>query len=188
MSLEPVTKKLIETAIKSLSDKQIGLLEQWINNWTFYIEKEAKFQPHRNIKYNAGDIVTVCFGYNVGSEQGGNRPAVVIEDNNLSDKTVMIVPLASIHPESKGRTISNSNVYLGELREFNVAANKEEGTETKALVNQMRAISKLRIIQPSKPHHKVIRLGNDNLKMYCVIIHLEIKNSGFKAHKKDFDK
>lgn len=130
MSLEPTTKRLIETATKNLNKKQIGLLEQWINNWTFYIEKESKFQPHRNIKYNAGDIVTVCFGYNVGSEQGGNRPAVVIEDNNLSDKTVMIVPLASIHPESKERTIPNSNVYLGELREFNVAANKEEGTES----------------------------------------------------------
>lgn len=163
MTLESKANDLVTTAKSKLNTKQIRLLEQWLNSWNFYLAREATFQPHRNKKYNPGDIVTVCFGYNVGSEQGGNRPAVVIEDNTLSDKTVMVVPLASIHPGTEEIQRAN-NVYLGELTDFNTAAQKEPGTETKVLINQMRAVSKQRIIKPTKNKEQTINIGNNNLK------------------------
>lgn len=169
-SLDTKISALKRTITSKLSDKQQSLIEQWFYNWNFYLSREASFQPHLNIKYNPGDIVTVCYGYNVGSEQGGNRPSVVLEDNNLSDKTVMVVPLASLDPDETEESVHEKNVFLGELADFNLAAKKPQGTETKVLTHQMRSISKQRIIRPTKDGETVVNVGKEHLsKIYSKI-------------------
>ena len=164
-SLENAFNELKTVIENNLSDKQKGNMEQWLKTWKIYIEREKNFKPHLNIKYNPGDIVSVCYGYNVGSEQGGNRPSVVLEDNDLSDKTVMVVPLASLKPDETEEGVHFKNVYLGELTEFNTASRKPSGTRSKVLIHQMRTISKQRIIRPTKEEHTVINIGEDNLKL-----------------------
>lgn len=177
----PTTRDSLDTAIanlkrsieRNMNTKQKELIEKWFTSWSFYIARESGFKPHENIKYNAGDIVTVCYGYNVGSEQGGNRPAVVLEDNDLSDKTVMVIPLSSLDEGETEESIHNKNVYLGELTDFNAATRKKAGTKSKALIHQMRTISKQRIIRPVKETDAVITLDPCKLKnIYDKIVEL----------------
>lgn len=161
----------LEIAIRGNMDgKRVSLMEKWLSSWTFYIKRESKFKPHENIKYHAGDIVTVCYGFNVGSEQGGNRPAVVVENNDHSNRTVMVVPLSSLE---SGEKIYSKDVYLGELVEFNTATNKPPGTTSVAVINQMRAISKQRIIRPTKETDVLLYLDAEGLqKIYNQIAKL----------------
>lgn len=160
----------LEIAIRGMDGKRNRLMERWLRSWTFYIKRESRFKPHQNIKYYAGDIVTVCYGFNVGSEQGGNRPAVVVEDNDHSDRTVMVVPLSSLEP---GEKIYSKDVYLGELVEFNSETNKPPGTMSVAVINQMRAISKQRIVRPTKETDVLLHLDTEELqKIYDQIAKL----------------
>lgn len=181
MSNSPVRNNQLDTTMNNLkrairskmNNKQQELVQKWLHSWTFYINRESGFKPHENIKYNAGDIITVCYGYNVGSEQGGNRPSVVIEDNDLSNKTVMVIPLSSLDELETEEDLHFNSVYLGELVDFNIATKKTKGTKSKALVNQMRAISKQRIIRPTSETDSVLTLEPDKLKrVYDRIVEL----------------
>lgn len=161
-SLDKAIDEFKNIARKNMDSKRLQLLERWFINWSFYVKRERGFKPHENIKYNAGDVVTVCFGYTVGSEQGGNRPSVVVEDNDHSDKTIMVVPLSSL---VAGDSVHIKNVYLGELTEYNKATRNPEGTESIALTNQMRAVSKQRIVRPVNQDHTVFTLDQDKLQL-----------------------
>lgn len=186
-SLDTATNRLKSTIRNKMNTKQKSIIEKWFTSWSYYIAREAGFKPHENIKYNAGDIVTVCYGYNVGSEQGGNRPSVVVEDNDLSDKTVMVIPLSSLEEWETENDVHEKNVYLGELVQFNSATNKPQGTESKALVHQMRAVSKQRIIRPTKETDIVITIEPTKLqKIYNKIIEL-YASKGLTTEKKDKD-
>lgn len=158
--------KLLKKSIMAMPDeKKQGLITQWIKRWSAYIDFEPKFKPEYNIKYDAGTIVQVNFGYNVGSEQGGSRPAVVIEDNNRSSKVVMVIPLSSLKEDKTVEDIeSKGNVYLGVLNDYNKVFRQEEGTESIALMNQIRSISKMRISTPTKKKHKVLSLDPNLLE------------------------
>lgn len=161
-----VKKELLELndIIKNeLDSKQSSLLLQWVNTWNIYIKNESSFKPHLNRKYNKKEIITVALGYNVGSEQGGNRPAVVIEDNDRSNKTVTIVPLASIDKASE--PLNKSSVFLGEIPQLNVKTRKPIGTSSKALVGQIRTVSKQRIIRPKKNKDDVIEITDTQLEL-----------------------
>ena len=60
--------------------------------------ENKKEQHKREIKIKAYDIVTVDFGdVPIGSEQGGVRPAVVIQNNigNYYSPTTIVMPLTS---------------------------------------------------------------------------------------------
>ena len=153
----------LDKTLSNLPKKQEDIIEKWIETWNSFIQQEKTFLPYRNIKYNEKDIITVRFGYNVGSEQGGNRPSVVIEDNDRNDRTVMVVPLASIN--SPGESIHNKNVFLGEIPDLNAKTKKPTGTESKALIHQMRAISKQRIVAPTKNHHDIIQISDTQLNL-----------------------
>lgn len=161
---EHMVRKVLEdldNTINNLPPKQERIIDKWISTWNRYLKFEESFDPTMNRKYNVKDIVTVIFGYNVGSEQGGNRPAVVLDDNDKSNDTVMIVPLGSI--DKPGSRLGKGNVFLGEIPGLNVKTHKPAGTETKALVNQMRAVSKLRIIAPKKDNDHVLQISEQQL-------------------------
>ncbi|ACB86504.1 type II toxin-antitoxin system PemK/MazF family toxin (plasmid) [Natranaerobius thermophilus JW/NM-WN-LF] len=137
-------------------------LIKWINTWAGYLKIDDE-NPTR-IKYKAGDIITVELGFNVGRELGGRHPAVVIEDNPKSSKTVMVVPLSSLKKEKNISDIHPNNIYLGELKRFNEITGKEPGTESIAVINQMRTISKLRIIKPKSGSDPRVLLEPEELR------------------------
>jgi mRNA interferase MazF len=165
----------LEKTIRGLPEKNQKIFTRWLKTYSWYLQNEKHFDPRKNIKYEAGDIVTVEFGYNVDSEFGGRHPAVVIEDNPKGARSVMVVPLSSLDDEEEEKgdgkpkktreTLKDYELYLGELKEFNRAAGKKEGTESFAVINQMRSISKMRIIRPTKGKHEVVHLEPDKLKL-----------------------
>ena len=62
------------------------------------VESKKEHKCKREIKIKAYDIVTVDFGdVPIGSEQGGIRPAVVIQNNigNYYSPTTIVLPLTS---------------------------------------------------------------------------------------------
>lgn len=91
--------------------KKAALISKWISQYTNYISYEEKFTPYRLINYKRGDIVFVNFGFNIGSEFGGEHYAVVIDKNNdRNSSTVTVVPLSSYKPEKE---LHKNDLYLG---------------------------------------------------------------------------
>lgn len=156
---------------QSEKEKKQKIITKWLKEWAAYIDFEPRFKPHLNITYKPGVIVQVNFGYNVGSEQGGRRPAVVIEDNNRTSKTVMVVPLSSLKEGTSVEDVEEKgNVYLGVLNDYNKQFGQEEGTESIAIMNQIRSISKIRISTPTKTKDNTIFLDPTHLeKIYIAI-------------------
>ena len=91
--------------------KKAALISKWITQYANYISFEEKFSPHKLIGYKRGDIVFVNFGFNIGSEFGGEHYAVVIDNNNdRNSSTITVVPLSSYKP---GKEIHPNDLYLG---------------------------------------------------------------------------
>ena len=84
-----------------------------------------------------GDILLVNFGNPTGSEQGGVRPAIVVQNDkgNKYSPTVQVAPITS---KMKKRIPTHINIG----RECGLL------TESTVLYEQMRAIDKSRIISP----------------------------------------
>ena len=153
-------KNVVNTKLDSKTQR---LMTQWLKEWAGMIDREKSgFDPKKMMTYKPGDIVSVNFGFNVGSEQGGRRPAVVIEDNARSDRNVMIVPLSTF--KGSKSDIKDTMVYLGVIEDFNLMAGKAKGTQTVAMVNQMRTVSKIRITRPQTKNDGITRIDPSDLK------------------------
>ncbi len=154
-------EQIIDTMDEDLRRKYL----KWIKLSNGFLKFEKRFKPERNIKYGPGDVVTLNFGFNIGAEFGGRHYAVVIEDNNRSAGTVMVVPLSSCSSESE---VKAPSVYLGLIEELNY-----EGTDEKhsfAVLNQIRSVSKMRISNPTKPKDDKANIGRTLLeKIYANI-------------------
>lgn len=115
---------------------------KWLKLRNKYLGDEEKSDPSRERAYYRGEIVMVNFGFNVGSEYGGLHPAVVIEDSPMKSQTVVVIPLGSRKiKEGKPVPIRQSQVLLGQVEHLRQA-------DSLAHLNQIRAISKLRIVPP----------------------------------------
>lgn len=91
--------------------KKAALISKWIKQYTNYISFEDIFTPKKCISYNRGDIVFANFGFNIGSEFGGEHYAVVIDkENDRNSSTVTVIPLSSYKPEKE---IHPNDLYLG---------------------------------------------------------------------------
>lgn len=163
----------IEQTIQSYnqSEKELKkqyLITKWIKEWNAFIQFEEKFNPMENMKYTAGQIIEVNFGYNVGSEQGGVRPAVVIEDNDNSSKVVTVIPLSSLKGDKTKEDVEKKeNVFLGVIEGYyEVFPNIDrEIYESVAEMSQIRSVSKIRIQRPKKREHK-----GSNLKLNPLLL------------------
>ena len=157
--LEKAIEKL-KNAILQLPEKKQKILAVWLNKWANIIKQEKTFEPHFLPYYKRGDIVYVDFGFNVGNELGGIHYAVVIEDNNNKNNgNVIVVPLTSL---TKGKNIDDlpsTDVYLGE----NII--EWTGTGTIVKPNQIRTISKIRIVKPVRRDDRVISLTGEQLQL-----------------------
>lgn len=146
---------LKSNVILHYDSKRIGLLNNWIKEWSIYISHEKGFNPTKMRSYNAGDIITINLGFNIGSEQGGHRPAIVIGRNNRSDKTIMVVPLGTV----KNGEVRPFEHDLGIIEEFNDLTGS--AVQSKAILNQLRVISKQRIISPKKHNESIVNVGKE---------------------------
>lgn len=90
--------------------KKTDLLSYWIENYAQYISSENEFEPSKLIRYKRGDVLRVNFGFRIGHEIGGLHFAVVIDNHNAHNASVItVIPLSS----TDGRTIHSENVDLG---------------------------------------------------------------------------
>lgn len=69
-----------------------------------YVKTENKTNAKKSVEIVRGDVVKVDLGSNVGSEQSGIRPCVVLSNdlNNIHCPSVNILPLTSkVHSKRK---------------------------------------------------------------------------------------
>lgn len=142
-SARRVTNELhraIMTKDKNTAKKLLFWLNTWSNN---YLLNEQSFNYNELIAYKRGMVVKADFGFNVGSEQGGLHYALVIENNNdKSNKTVMVIPLGSL-PDNKAPEdiIEKNEVFLGySLFDEEINNTKEEIEKKKQLIVQLSKI------------------------------------------------
>ena len=111
-------------AIKSVSDvfeayinnpdskylKKADLLAFWLEAYCKYILEEETFNYSSVPKYKRGEVISVDFGFNVGSEHGGKHYAIVLDnDNKQSSRVITVIPLSSGTSEKT----YERDVYLG---------------------------------------------------------------------------
>lgn len=108
---------------------------------------EVRVNPNiMNVKW--GDVIFVDFGESVGSEQGGIRPAIVIQNDkgNLSSPCTLVAPMTS---EDKKNIPTHITVY----------PTRDSGLKKTSIImfEQIRVIDKSRILS------KVGRLDAESL-------------------------
>ena len=149
--------KLCETIKKS------NLFYNWLNTHFQYFENEDTSYNFKRT-YKRREIIKVDLGFNVGSELGGLHYCVVVEkDDNMSDSTLVVVPLSTFR--KKGRKVSDlypTEVDLGVIGDL--IENSEE-IYSYALIDQIRLISKLRIHEPRSNKSLPARLSDDQMDL-----------------------
>lgn len=86
----------------STESKKADLISYWLKDFQAYLSQETSFDPARIKAYKRGDVIKVNLGFNVGSEQGGLRYAIVLDkDNKHNSKTITVIPLTSIKEEKR---------------------------------------------------------------------------------------
>ncbi len=91
--------------------KKAALISKWLNQYSNYLDFEERFDPTKNISYKRGDIVFVNFGFNIGSEFGGEHYAVILDKENFhNSSTIAVIPLSSF---KQNKHIHPNDVYLG---------------------------------------------------------------------------
>lgn len=91
--------------------KRADLISYWLKDFQLYLSQEKAFDAAKIKSYKRGDVIKVNLGFNVGSEQGGLRYAIVLDkDNKHNSKTITVVPLTSQKEEKK---VYERDVLLG---------------------------------------------------------------------------
>ena len=150
----------LKTAIMGKSAKTQQILYDWLLKWGRYISRESGFDPKTLPRYKRGDVLYVDFGFNIGAEYGGIHYAVVVEpDNKKSSGNILVVPLTSIEKGKSQADVNGVDVYVGD------DVIDGSGFATVAKPNQVRAISKMRIIKPLSGKSKLKRLTGEQLQL-----------------------
>lgn len=91
--------------------KKANLLSYWLKDYVRMVDFEETFDPKRNIAYKRGDIVKLNFGFNIGSEYGGLHYAIVINNKNPHNSSVVtVIPLTS---QKGDAPVHHNDVELG---------------------------------------------------------------------------
>jgi mRNA-degrading endonuclease toxin of MazEF toxin-antitoxin module len=147
----------LKKQILGIDLKKQKILAAWINVWASYIRTEETFNPTALRKYKRGEIIHLNLGYNIGSELGGTRYAVVVEANNSqNNKTVVVVPISALKNGKTKDDLHFTEVYLG-------AVIPNSRKESYARTSHIRGVSKMRIIKPKKYSDGIYRLNDDLL-------------------------
>lgn len=102
----------LDTLIESPADaKRADLISYWLKDFQSYISREKSFDASKIKSYKRGDVIKVNLGFNVGSEQGGLRYAIVLDKNNKhNSKTITVIPLTS---QKEEKQIYERDINLG---------------------------------------------------------------------------
>lgn len=107
-NLSAFLDKLIETPS---DEKRATLISYWLNDFQNYLSQEKTFDASKIKSYKRGDVIKVNLGFNIGSEQGGLRYAIVLDKaNKHNSKTITVVPLTSQKEEKK---VYERDIVLG---------------------------------------------------------------------------
>lgn len=98
--------------------------------------------------YKRGDIFWVNFGVNIGCEQNGNRPAIIVSNDtcNKVSATVTVVPLTSKRKTSLPTHVLITSSDCGELSSTSLALCEQVRTIDKSRIgNKMGKVSKVKM-------------------------------------------
>lgn len=155
--------KKIETTVKAILDvKRRALVINWIFSFCNYLDFETRFDPTRLKKYEPGDIIDVDFGFNLGSELGGVHFAIVLGENSRKNPNIMVVPLCSYESTDE---IRENEIDLGFIPELNQYRKNDKIKGTRAIPNQMRIISKMRIYYPKRRTDRLAQVSPEQLQL-----------------------
>ena len=177
-----------DTEIKSISpfsnrqsSKQDGLRNQldWIKRQLEYADYSEKYALRFDLK--RGEIYEIDWGINVNAEFSNRHFGVVMVDSDSRNPLVTVCPLKSRH---SSHINPKSDVDLGYIPEL--------GTEnsTIAVVNQIRAIDKLRLYLRraiGTNGSSVLADSNQIEKTYTIRLNDDKLNMLLKAVKRYFD-
>ena len=127
--------KELRRIILAMQYKRKGMFANWLKRHNKYLVDELSFDPKTHIRYKRGMVVHVDFGFRVGAEYGGFHWATIIQNDNLSAHTVVVVPLSSV---KAGQKVHAKDAELGVIDNLNTYP-------AEALVGQITTISKMRI-------------------------------------------
>lgn len=146
-----VALKALRETILALSPKKILILSDWIVKWATLLRNEKNYKPKKFLCYKQREIVLVDFGFNIDGEFGGRHYAVVLEkNNNPNSHIITVAPITSYEPEKEKPHPTNVDLGIGAIH------NSTKGAAI--VVNQIRAISKMRIERPISSKDKKIYL------------------------------
>ena len=164
-----VALRSLKSAILKLSPKKILILADWLVKWTTFLERESNFNPSRMKRYKQREIVLVDFGFNIDGEFGGRHYAVILEkNNNPASNVILVAPITSYDP-TKGSHPSNVDLGIGAINNY------EKGASV--VVNQIRAISKMRIEKPLTPNELRQYMDYQKFQELCAKIQQRINFS-----------
>lgn len=150
----------LKAIILTKPPKKQQILTSWLNTWSKFLKREDNFDPKYLPYYKRGDIVYADFGFNIGTEFGGIHYAVVMEsNNNKGNGNIIVVPLTSLDKTKSIDDIPKVDIYIGD----NVIGWTNSSTIAKP--NQIRSISKMRIVKPTTPKDKTARLNGEQLQL-----------------------
>lgn len=137
-SLDKLLTELLESQ-NTHSNKKASLLSYWLDSYFTYIRQEETFDPTKLKAYKRGDIIKLNFGFNVGSEYGGLHYAIVINNHNPRNSSVLtVIPLTSQKEDSK---VHPNDVFLGNEIYRNLKLKYD--TISQALYDEKAEIEKL---------------------------------------------
>lgn len=149
-------KELLKT-ISEMDEKRGRLLiHSGLPAQNRYLDLEVGFKPKRLKRYKRKEVIYAQFGFNAGSEHGGPHWAVVLDNNKQSCPTIMVMPLGSLKEDETEADVHEDDVFLGKIPSINDKL-------VYAIPNQVRTISKLRIIKPKRTNEEVHLLTNQQM-------------------------
>ena len=119
-----------------------GKVERNVSNKHFYGNNNNR-KVNDNMKFKTGDIIKVDFSGNLGSEQGGVRPCVIISDTfkNQNCPVLMVAPITGF-----AKACADRHVFIQpEDEKPNAKGYKAIVKESTVLIEQMGKIDKCRI-------------------------------------------
>lgn len=148
----------IKATAEGMSIKRGKIYIEWLRDHADYLKREVGFKPSSMRRYKRSEIVNVNFGFNVGSEIGGRHFAIIVSDSDQSNPVVNVIPLGSLEAHQTEADLHKKELYLGVIPGMN-------GLQSYAIPNQLRPVSKLRILAPTAKNDPVIKIAPELMDM-----------------------
>lgn len=92
--------------------KRGAILYYWLNDYHNYLKNEQQFNCKYCPSLAIGNIISVNFGFNLGSEVGGLHYAIVLSNSAPTNPVVTVVPLRSIKSHEDPTNLRGNDIFL----------------------------------------------------------------------------